>query len=721
MDRRRLAPELGAGLAAALMALPTALGNGLLAFAPLGPEAAASGALAGLVGAVVLGGVAAVLGGTPGLVSVPSGPAAAMLTALAAHLAATAPASATTLLLTTVCLAGLIQLAFGALRLGTVVKFIPYPVVAGFLSAAGLLLAWGQLPSLTGVASGGPWAALDHPGDWRAVALVTAGVTFLAIRLAPLVSPRLPPVLAGLGAGSAAWFAFAASDPALLALAGNPLRVGAVPHLGAVMAAVPARVAGMLTLRLADLALVAGPAAALAALVSLDTLKSCVLVDSVTGARHAPSRELVAQGLGNALAALAGGVSGAGVSGATMVNVTAGGRSRWSSGAVPAALLLLVALAPGLVAGLPRAVLAGVLVHVGLRTVDWGTLRLMRRRERRLEFAVVVAVVVIALASGLVTAAAAGIGLAVVLYLRDRIGQSPVRGRGELTRIRSTHRRLPPEDAVLATHGGEAAVLTLQGDLFFGTADRLLTELAPDLAARRYVVLDLSRVSDVDLTAARILAQAQARLAARGASLIIAEARSPAALAAALHDVAQDPQAAPPRLFDSRDEALEWVEERLLEAHLPVRPVHGRLGLAEMDLLEGLGPAELAALERQVRTLAVGDGQPVFRAGDPGDALFLVRLGRVRIVVPAAGGRELRIGVFGRGDVFGELAFVDARPRSAHATACAETEVFVLGRAAFEAAAREAPALRSELPARLARVISYRLRVTTGELKAAAE
>jgi SulP family sulfate permease len=703
------------------MALPTALGNGLLTFSPLGPDWAAAGALAGLVGAVVLGGVAALLGGTPGLVSAPSGPAAAMLTSFAAELVAVDPARAPGLLLTTGLMAGLFQLAFGGLRLGTVAKFIPYPVVSGFLSAAGLLLAWGQLPSFVGAATGGPWAALSHPEGWRPAAVGTAAITLLAMRLAPRLAPRLPAVLAGLAAGTLTFLAFAAKDPSIATLAGNTLRVGAVPELGAVAAAIPERLAGLAVLRPDDLMRLAGPAAALAALLSVDTLKSCVLVDSTTGGRHAPSRELAAQGLGNVLASLSGGLVGAGVSGATLVNVTAGGRTRLSSATVPAALLALVALAPTFVAGTPRAVLAGVLVHVGLKTVDWGTLRLLRRPGRRLEFAVVAAVVIIALASGLVAAAAAGIALVVVLFLRDRMGQSPVRLRGDVTRVRSTHRRLPPEDAVLSAHGAEAAVLTLQGDLFFGTADRLLTELGPDLATRQYVLLDLARVTDVDLTAARILAQAQVRLASRGATLLLAEARAPDALAAALHDVAIGPRVPPARMFASRDEAVEWVEERVLEAHLEERPEHRRLALGETDLLRGLDPGPLAALERHVETRAVAEGDPVFRAGDPGDGLFLVRLGRVRVAVPAAGGRELMIGVFGRGDVFGELAFVDARPRSAHATAAVDTEVFVLRREAFEAAAREEPSLRAELPTRIARVVSFRLRVTTGELKAATE
>jgi SulP family sulfate permease len=703
------------------MALPTALGNGLLVFAPLGPEQAAAGAVAGLTGAIVLGAVASLLGGTPGLVSAPSGPAAAMLTALAAHLAVADPSRAPVLLLATGLLAGAIQLGFGALRLGTMVKFIPYPVVAGFLSAAGLLLAWGQLPSVAGLARGGPWGALSHPAGWSVVALSTAAATFASTRLAQRFLPRAPPVVTGIAVGTLTYLGFAALDPALAAVAGNPLRIGPIPGAAAVAASVPARLADLLALRPSDVAALAGPAAALAALLSVDTLKSCVLVDSISGGRHAGNRELLAQGLGNALSAVVGGVPGAGVSGATLVNLGSGGRSRVSSAAVPALLLGVAAVAPGLVAGTPKAVLGGILVHVGLRTVDWGALRLARRRESRLDLAVVLAVVVTALARDLVTAAAAGVGLSVVLYLRDRMKQSPVRARGDLTALRSTRHRLPPEDAVLGAHGGEAAVLTLQGDLFFGTADRLLTELEPDLAARRYVLLDLARVEDVDLTAARILAQAEARLAGRGGILLLAGARAPEGLAAAIAHAAAPPRRSPSRLIPSRDEALEWCEERILEEHLRDRPPHGALPLGEMNLLAGLEADALAALDRHVRIVRATDGERVFRTGDPGDSMFLVRLGRVRLVVAAEGGRELMLGVFGRGDVVGELAFIDGRRRSADAVACAQTELYQLTREAFEAAAREAPALRAELPARLLRVLSFRLRVTTQELKSAEE
>jgi SulP family sulfate permease len=723
---RRFAPELGAGAAAALMALPTALGNGLLIFAPLGPERAAAGAVAGLAGAIVLGLVAAALGGTPGLVSAPSGPAAAMLTALAAHLAAADPDRAPVLLLATGLLAGAVQLGFGALRLGTMVKFIPYPVVAGFLSAAGLLLAWGQVPSVVGLARGGPWAALRHPADWQLVALVTAGVTFASTRLAQRWLPRVPPVLVGIALGTATYLAFAARDPALAAVAGNPLRIGTVPGAAAIAATVPGRLHDLFALRPHDLATLAGPASALAALLSVDTLKSCVLVDSITQGRHAGNRELLAQGLGNALTALVGGAPGAGVSGATLVNLGAGGRTRLSSAAAPALLLGVAAVAPGVVAGTPKAVLGGILVHVGLRTVEWGSFRLARRAETRLDLAVVLAVVVTALGKDLVTAAAAGVGLAVVLYVRDRMKQSPVRSRGDLTKVRSTHKRLPPEDAVLGAHGREAAVLDLQADLFFGTADRLLTELVPDLAARRFVLLDLSRVADVDLTAARILAQAEARLAHRGGTLLLSGARSPRGLAAMLEDTAQPPRRAPARFFASRDEALEWCEDRLLELHLPERPSHEALPLGAMELFKGLPPDALSALERHAEVIRAEEGERVFQTGDPGDSMYFVRLGRVRLAVGGQGGdgtaaRNLQLGVFGRGDVIGELAFVDGRRRSADALACARTELYRLTRAGFDAAAGEAPALRVELPTRLLRVVSYRLRVTTTELKAAEE
>ena len=166
---------------------------------------------------------------------------------------------------------------------------------------------------------------------------------------------------------------------------------------------------------------------------------------------------------------------------------------------------------------------------------------------------------------------------------------------------------------------------------------------------------------------------------------------------------------------------IEWCEERILESHLPERPGHLALPLGEMELLAGLAPDALAALEGRIRIIRAGDGERVFRAGDPGDSLYLVRLGRVRLVVPGERGRELMLGVFGRGDVVGELAFIDGRRRSADALACADTELYQLTRAAFEDAAREVPALREALPARLNRVLTFRLRVTTQQLRAAEE
>lgn len=203
--------DLWGGLAAMLVALPSAIAFGLVIYAPLGSSYAAQGALAGMIGTIAVGIIAPLFGGTPHLVSAPCAPAAALMGALAMDLqrpAGAAQAGALgpeqILLLSTlvVVLAGTMQLLFGAAGGGRLIKYIPYPVVAGFLSAVGLLIVMGQLPKLLGVPLGtGLWAGLTSPSLWQWPGLLVGGISVAAMVLAPSISQAVPAPIVGLAGG----------------------------------------------------------------------------------------------------------------------------------------------------------------------------------------------------------------------------------------------------------------------------------------------------------------------------------------------------------------------------------------------------------------------------------------------------------------------------------------------------------------------------------------
>ncbi len=717
--------DLWGGLAAMLVALPSAIAFGVTIFEPLGSGYAAQGAVAGMLGATVLGVVAAAFGGTKRLITAPCAPATAVLAALAIGLSQEGVApQAALLVMTLVGLAcGVIQVLFGALGLGRLIKYMPYPVVSGYLSGVALIIIVSQAPKLLGVAPDTAWLqALSTPSLWRWPGIAVGAVTVGVMLAAPRLTKAVPAAILALAAGVLAYFALGLDDRSLLAVAGNPLLVGPLRSSAdtGFLEAIGAHWSGLGQLRASELYRVLMPALTLAVLLSIDTLKTCVTLDSITRTRHDSNRELVGQGLANLASALAGGVPGSGTIGATLVNVSSGATSRLS-GAVEGLLALAAFLVLGkLIAWLPIAALAGILIVIGVRMFDWASLRLLRSRSTLLDFGVIVTVVVIAQTVSLIAASAAGIGLAILLFIREQIGGSVVRRKVYGNRVFSKQVRLPEEMAVLERRGESCVILELQGSLFFGTADQLHGALEPELKTRSYVILDLRRVQSVDVTAAHALEQLEDVLAERGALLLWSglphDAPTGQDMRRYLASVALVKPERAARAFGELDQALEWVEDRLLEEARLTRAAEAPLELQEIDLFRGRKPETLAALEACMERRRCKAGEAIFRIGDFGDELFLIRRGAVRILLPLGGQQEHHLATFGRGNFFGEMAFLDRAPRSANAVATNDVELFALSRQRFDALAEKHRHLALNLLEALSRALAIRLRYANAEL-----
>jgi sulfate permease, SulP family len=728
---RGLTGDLWGGLASTLVALPAALAFGVAIYAPLGPAHAAEGALAGFVGAAALGILAPLLGGTARLVSAPCAPAAAILGALALDLVSGgAPAERVVLLLTlTALLSGALQLLYGVARGGTLIKYIPYPVVTGYLSGVGMVILLKQIPGLFGFPKElGNWQGLTQPSTWSLPALAVGIVTIAATLVAPRVTKRVPAAILGLAAGVLAYFVLGWSvDRRLLELAGNPLVIGPLGAAGATpLEALGARLAALGGLGAADLSRLLMPALSLSVLLSIDTLKTCVVVDALTATRHASNRELVGQGLANLVSALAGGVPGSGASGPTLVNLASGGETR-RSGVIEGLLVVVAFLALGrLVAWGPLAALAGVLTVVAWRMFDWGSLHLLRQRSTALDFLIVATVVAVAVRVGLVEASGTGVALAILLFLREQVRGTVIHRKVYGDRIFSRRKRLPAEVAALRRRGRETAVCELEGSLFFGTTDRLFTELEADLARCRYLILDLRRVRSVDLTAVHMLERWEERLAARGGALLFSTV--PRLTPSGLHlqryfdELGLVTPERRARRFHQLSDALEWAEDRLLaEEGLAADAEESQLALGEIGFLAGRSADTLADLAPCLVERACAPGEPIFRQGDAGDEIFLVRRGRVRVSLRLGAEDESHLATFGRGDTFGEIAFLDRGLRSADAVALTGVDLFVLSRQRFDELAERHPRLGTHFFEALARSLALRLRQADAEISVLGE
>ena len=721
-----LTGDLWGGLAAMLVALPSAIAFGVTIFAPLGGTYAAQGAIAGILGVTALGLVAGAFGGTNRLITAPCAPAAAVLAALAIQLSHDGVEAGSVVLMLTLMglICGLLQVAFGAVGLGRLIKYMPYPVVSGYLSGVGLIIILSQIPKLLGLPKEvSLWAGLVSPSSWQWQGVIVGLVTVTVMAAAPRFTKAVPAAILALAAGVLAYFALGLADPGLYTLAGNSLVVGALGGSDASFGdAIAGRWKAIGSLDYALLGKLLIPAATLAVLLSIDTLKTCVVLDALTRSRHDSNRELIGQGLGNLASAFVGGVPGAGQMGATLVNMSSGAQTRLS-GLIEGALALVAFLILGtFIAWVPISALAGILIVIGVRMFDRSSLHLLRSRATILDFMVIVAVVVVALTVNLIAASGVGIALAIALFIREQIRGSIVHGKAYGNQIHSKRVRLPDEMAILESRGDQTAIFELQGSLFFGTTDQLYTSLEPELKTRTYIILDMRRVQSVDFTAVHMLEQIEAILRERGATLIFShlpeQLPSGQDMRQYFDQVGLIKSERHVRMFSELDEALEWIEERLIEEQHLERMLEKPLELREIDVFLGRKESTLDALEACMEKRTYKAGEKIFSQGDTGDELFLIRRGAVRIVLPLGNKQSHHLATFGRGDFFGEMAFLDPDPRSADALAFSDVDLFVLSRKRFDTLAEEHKRLAIGLVLSVARVLSTRLRYANAELRA---
>jgi SulP family sulfate permease len=412
--------------------------------------------------------------------------------------------------------------------------------------------------------------------------------------------------------------------------------------------------------------------------------------------------------------------------GPTLVNVTSGARTWWS-GAIEGVLVIVTVIAlAGAIAWVPIASLAGILLVIAARMFDFSMFRLLLLRSARFDFFVIAAVIVVAEAVGLIQAALVGVGLAILLFIRNQMRGSVILRKVDLREIRSKRHRTQEENDILDRRGGDALVVQLRDDLFFGTTDQLFTDLERDLGERRFILLDFRRVDSMDYTAARLVNQMRDRLRGRNGDLLFSGMRSGltsgADVTAYMGELGLVGTPSGVRVFETRDSALEWLEQQVLEAEGWVesesRPP---LRLDEIDVFRNVDAKTLEMVSSSIRELSLRSGEKVFDAGAGGDEVYFVRRGRIHILLPLEAGMRHHVATIGRGNFFGEMAFLDRQVRSADAEAATDANLFVLSRTVFDEHARSNPILAAHVLEQFAIVIAQRLRVADSELRALEE
>lgn len=724
-DASPLAGDVWGGFAAMLVALPSAIAFGVTIFSPLGATAGAQGALAGMLGVAMLGLVAAWVGGTARLISAPCAPAAAVLSALTwQQVQAGANAEQVLVLLFLVTLASsLLQVGFGLARVGQLIRFMPYPVVSGYLSGVGLIIILSQLPRWLALPQGVSWwEGVQSPALWHGpsvvVGVATAGVMVLATRW----KTRVPPVILGLLAGVATYWGLAWSVwPQWRTLSGNTHVIGA-------LSAAPADLlASMRSLweslgrgNWPALGQVVWPALTLAVLLSIDTLKTCVVLDAMTGTRHHANRELVGQGLGNLASTLTGGVPGAGTVGATLVNQSSGGTTSMSGVFQGVWALVAVVVLTPLMAWVPVSSLAALLTVIGVRMIDWHSRHWLATRSSRMDFVVIAVVVLVANTWSLIAASGLGVGLAILMFIREQIYSSTVRRKTHGNQRYSMRVRTPSERAILQAQGERTVIFELQGSLFFGTTDQLYSALEPEIQQAHCMILDFQRVQSLDVTSEHMLRRVRDQLHQRGGVLVLTRLPehlpSGRNLKAFIEEMGLVDQVSL-RLMDDLNDALAWAEEGILAKANARRVDQDELPLRDFELLDALSAHDIDQLARAVSRRQYAAGEFILRGGELGDALMLLGRGEVGVYLPLSEGKSLHVATLGRGAHFAEMSFLDGHLNSVDVRAVTDCAVLTLSRRVLASTLGHVPELMGALMRSIALALADRLRQTHIELR----
>ncbi len=715
------AGDVWGGMAAMLVAFPAAIGFGVTVYAAIGPSFAPIGAVSGIVGTIVLGLVAASLGGTDRLITAPSAPVAAVLSAFAVQWVQnkTDPALIVVLLMLVGMLAGLVQLALGLAGVGRLIKYIPFPVVSGLLSGVGLIIIGSQVSNFVGTPDTmSLWQSVISPSSWEWRSLVV-GITTVAVAvIAPRFIQRVPSTILGIVAGVLSYFVLALQDPSMRTLTDNHLVIGSLTlsedgYWGA-MAMRWMNIRGM---DLYQMATVFGTALTLSVVLSIDTLKTCVVLDQLTRSHHDSNRELVAQGLANIAANAVGGISGSGQSGATLVGLNSGASTRTAG--ILAGLFALVAalLLSTYISWMPVATLAGIQIVIGVRMIDRTPLKFARSPKTLLDLGVVLAVIVVSITVNLIAASAVGVGLAMVLFVREQIGDIVVRHKMELNQTSSSWHRPELETAILAKIGHQAVVFELQGSLFFGNTYQLYSDLEHEITTRSYVLIDFRRVRSIDITAAHLFKLIRTTIKERGATLVLSGVREDQSRGSNLQEFLWQtglwhPQSKTVRILPDLDSAISWVEDRLLGESEYAVDVEAPMQLHEMDVFSAHKDDTLQDLEAAMSIRTFKAGEVIYFRGSEGDNLYWVRMGVVRLVASLVDGQTKPLASFGRGEFFGGLAFLDNKPRPNDAMAVTDSELYVLSKQKFNEIAEHHKRLAFNIAVALAQLLAKRLRQT---------
>ena len=500
---RNVQGDILGGLTAAVVALPMALAFGI---------ASGAGASAGLWGAILVGFFAALFGGTPSLISEPTGPMTVIVTAIISGLTANNPENGMAMAFTVVMMAGLVQILFGVLRLGRYITMLPYNVISGFMTGIGVILIFMQIAPFLGQATpkGGVIdviknlpTLITNLNPWETfLGLITLVILFFYPTSWKKV---VPPQLVALVIGTAI---------SLIFFSGVEIRT--IATIGKITPGLPQF--QMPTFSTENWQLMFVNAMVLGMVGSIDCLLTCLVSDSLTRTEHKSNKELIGQGIANVITGLCGGVAGSGATTATVVNIQAGGRTALSGISRALVLLIVVLWAAPLTSGIPLAVLAGIFLKVGINIIDWAFLKRVHKISWKAA-GIVYTVVFLTVFVDLMIAVAVGVFIANILTI-DSLEQLQSKSVKAITDADDQIVLNQEEKQLLDLANGRLLLFHLSGLMIFGIAKAIAREHSA-IANYDVLIVDLGEVPMLGVTSSLAIENAIKEAIEAGRQVIV--------------------------------------------------------------------------------------------------------------------------------------------------------------------------------------------------------
>ena len=597
---------------------------------------------------------------------------------------------------------GIVLCGFGMTRLGRAIRYVPYPVVGGFLGATACVIVLGAVRVITGQRL--QFATLDHFANLLTLLeLGAAGAMALILYLTwhrSRSSFGLPVIL--IGGVIAAHIAFRLLGISLAEAQAAGWTFQAPPRITVML---PWRIDEIFRYPWYALPDLLGNLIAVIFVTASSTLFNTTGIEVAAHREADLDRELNVTGLANILSGVFGGYTGCISVSRTILSFSSGGKGRLAGLTTALIAVLMLEVAPMLLGYMPKFVLGGLLIYLGADQMHKWIIE-SRRRLSVSEYLSLLAIIVIILQWGFVPGVLIGVVIGCATFALSASRIDSIKYSFDGSEYRSSLDRSRDDQAVLATHGGKIRGLNLQSYLFFGSANRLYQHVKALLARHpecRFLVFDFKLVTGIDSSAAYSFAQIKRTALDRDITLVLVHLPQASAKVLRSSGFISDDVVIVPEL----DHALEGCENAIIAQHQGLEQEEASLRDWFTQILGTEHDA--TALIHRCQRIEVEAGDTIVRAGDPADSMHFILDGRVGIMIPAADDRTTRVRSLGRYTTIGEMGLVSHAPRSATIQAEVASILYVLSAAQFESIKDEEPALSQKLLTYFVSVMAERL------------